>query len=350
MKVNQQLIADRLKLSRTTVSRCFTNHPKINPETRAAVFQLAAELGYEYRAPRNVAARKPDGRNTIAVLIGVPESRRDAVNTAKIILKGIFEKAAAMGLNVAVHYVDAGQYRLAPRARRILPGVSSSDWKGVVLLYPFEEQTVGNLSAKFPVISVLDDYDTVDVDCINPDEIRGITRMVQRLYDLGHRRIGFMSWKYTVHAPWVERRFGSYVENLYRLGLEFDPRLAVNMRREENMEPAEMAVEVARLTREAGVTAWVCAADHQAYQLMRDLAKLGIRVPKDCSVTGFDGIKPPRGMPQLTTVRTPFHDIGVSCLVSLQRRMDHPSASRRHILVDCREVPGKTTRAVKARV
>ena len=44
--MNQKEIAERLNLSRTTVSRCFTNHPKINPETRARVFELATELGY----------------------------------------------------------------------------------------------------------------------------------------------------------------------------------------------------------------------------------------------------------------------------------------------------------------
>jgi AraC-like DNA-binding protein len=59
--VNQQLIADRLNISRATVSRCFTNHPGINPTTRAQVFALAAQLGYthlEKRADRRAPAGK----------------------------------------------------------------------------------------------------------------------------------------------------------------------------------------------------------------------------------------------------------------------------------------------------
>ncbi|HEX9783698.1 MAG TPA: LacI family DNA-binding transcriptional regulator [Opitutaceae bacterium] len=112
-KINQQLIADRLNLSRTTVSRCFTNHPKINPETRAAVFQVAAEMGYGYQAPRNVVARKPAERSTIAVLIGVPRSQRDAVETASQVLKGISERAAAANLEIQIHYIDAGEFCLA---------------------------------------------------------------------------------------------------------------------------------------------------------------------------------------------------------------------------------------------
>lgn len=343
-KINQQLIADRLNLSRTTVSRCFTNHPKINPETRAAVFQVAAEMGYGYQAPRNVVARKPAERSTIAVLIGVPRSQRDAVETASQVLKGISERAAAANLEIQIHYIDAGEFRLAPRARRILPGVSSADWKGLILLYPFEEETVGNLMAKFPTVSVLDDYDTVDVDCINPDETRGISRMVQHLYEQGHRRIGFLSWKYRVHTPWVERRLGAYVENLYRLGLDFDPKLVLNVRQSDHVPLDTLSGEVARLVRE-GVTGWVCAADHQAYRLLGDLITLGVKVPEECSITGFDGVQPPEGMPRLTTVRQPFRDMGLSAVVSLLRRSADPSSPRRHVLVSCREIIGETTSA-----
>ena len=46
-QVKQQEIARKLKLSKATVSRCFTNHPGINPQTRALVFETATELGYQ---------------------------------------------------------------------------------------------------------------------------------------------------------------------------------------------------------------------------------------------------------------------------------------------------------------
>ena len=43
---------------RTTVSRSFSNHPAINPETRARVLALAEELGYRYSVPRSGRARE----------------------------------------------------------------------------------------------------------------------------------------------------------------------------------------------------------------------------------------------------------------------------------------------------
>ena len=51
-KINQQQIADNLNISRTTVSRCFTNHSGVNPETRALVFSEAKKMGYNYILPR----------------------------------------------------------------------------------------------------------------------------------------------------------------------------------------------------------------------------------------------------------------------------------------------------------
>ena len=342
MKISQQQIADELNLSRTTVSRCFTNHPKINPETRAAVFQLAGELGYNYSAPRNVEAKKPAERNTLAILVGMREDNRQAADTAVEVIKGISERAAAQRLEIQLHFVDPSEFRLAPRARKILPGADSSDWRGTILIYPFHEESVINLMAKFPTVAVLDDYDVAEVDCINPDEGRGISRMVQHLYDLGHRKIGFLSWKYPVATPWVGRRLGAYLENLYRLDLKIDPAQILNVRGTNHTPLDEISKNVARLIRK-GVTAWVCAADHQAYHLMGDLKKLGIRVPRDCSITGFDGIKPPNGSPQLTTMQTPFRDMGISSVVSLLRKIDQPSAARRHIMVSSRVIIGKTT-------
>ena len=44
-EINQQALADALNVSRSTVSRSFTNHPGIKPETRAKVFELASKVG-----------------------------------------------------------------------------------------------------------------------------------------------------------------------------------------------------------------------------------------------------------------------------------------------------------------
>ena len=113
--------------------------------------------------------------------------------------------------------------------------------------------------------------------------------------------------------------------------------------RRDHTDSDTCARRVAELVRHKGVTAWVCAADHQAYKLMEDLEKLGIRVPEDCSVTGFDGIEPPPGAKSLTTVVVPYEDMGISAVIRLRGRIEHPSAPRRHNLVAGRVIIGGTT-------
>ena len=341
-KINQKTLADRLKLSRTTVSRCFTNHPKVNPQTRARVFRLAADLGYVYSAPRNVRAAQGTVRDTICVLVGATADRNQVDDPADEVINGISEKAAAEKLRIEIHYVEPSRFLPGPRPRAIVPGARSSTWRGIVLIYPLNPVAVQNLMTKFPTVSVLDNYDEVELDSVNPDEERGIGAMVRHLEGLGHRRIGFLTWKYSIDTPWVGRRLGGYVETLYRLGLPFDPDLVLNMGRDEQISLESLADQVAQFVGK-GVTAWVCAADHQAYHLITQLKKRGVLVPRHCSITGFDGIKPPPGSPQVTTVRIPFKDMGISSVVSLQRRILQPTSPRRHTQVSGKTIPGATS-------
>ena len=342
MSMNQKELAERLNLSRTTVSRCFTNHPKINPETRARVFELAADLGYAYSPPRNATEEIVREQDTVVVLVGRPSNAREKDNMSREILVGISEWLASRKLHLKVQYQDPVEFRLQPRVRRILPGMTNRNILGFILMFPFQESSIENLITKFPTICALDDYEDLEVDCVDIDQTRGIARMTRHLFELGHRELGFVSWKYKLPTPWVERRFGAFVENLYRYKLPFREDRVVNVSRTGQIEP-EAVVEAVLKMVSGGVTGVVCAADHQAYPLAAALRERGLRVPGDVSLTGFDGIRPPEGEPQMTTVGMPFRDIGISSVVSLLRRVSHPSAPRRHILVCGRSMIGETT-------
>jgi len=340
--MNQKELAERLNLSRTTVSRCFTNHPKINPETRARVFQLAAELGYAYAPPRNATQGRAATGQSVAVLAGIPANAGREVETARDVLIGVSERLAAEKYSLNVQYVDPQDFTLMPRSRKILPGLKNRDLLGFILLYPFKEETVSNLIVKFPTVCALNDFEKLSVDCVDVDQTRGILALVSHLVDLGHRHLGFVSWKYTVPTPWVERRFGAFVEGLYRFHLPFREDHVINVHRDGQIEVEKVVERALRLIAE-GVTGLVCAADHQAYHLAHALRERGIRIPGDVSITGFDGETPPPGQPHLTTLKTPFREIGVSSVVSFLRRMAQPSATRRHILVSGRVIEGETS-------
>jgi DNA-binding LacI/PurR family transcriptional regulator len=86
----------------------------------------------------------------------------------------------------------------------------------------------------------------------------------------------------------------------------------------------------------------VCAADHQAYDLIRGLTQRRLSIPKKVSVTGFDGIDSPPDSPKLTTVSIPFREIGMTGTQRLYERTLKRFGSAQHVLIDCRLRLGKT--------
>lgn len=340
--VNQQLIADKLRISRTSVSRSFSNHPAINPETRARVFAMAAKLGYRYAARRPAAHAQATARGTIGVLIAIPEKRATVAETFQYMLGGVSERLRSFERPLDVRYFNpATDASVGPRALRDLHG---RRWAGAILIYSFPAAAVAALARRLPCVSLVEDYAEHAIDCIDIDQSGAMHKLIERLASLGHRRIGYLSWPYTVSTPWVQKRFGAYVESLFRLDLPFDPTAVINVRPSDHRSAEACAATVIAQVR-AGVTAWVCAADHQAYGLLQQLRQAGLRVPEDCSITGFDGIEPPPGLPQLTTVKVPYWDMGVAAVGRMLNRIEHPSSPRRHILIAGQPVFGATTAA-----
>jgi LacI family transcriptional regulator len=350
MKINQDEIAKRLGISRTTVSRSFSNHPAINPETRARVLAAAEELGYRYSVPRSGRIRERLRAKIIGVLIGAPRSDHEMTHTFQPVLKGISERAAIDRVSLDVCYVDPTRLDVKSRRSVILQRIRSGHWSGMILIYPFPDESIRKLAGIRSAVSIVEDYPDCGVDCIDTDQANGIYSLIRHLRTLGHERIGFLTWHYQVDTPWTYRRFGAYVESLMRLDLDYDPSWVINVRRSRRVDVPDLAEIVVDRIRRAGVKAWVCAADHQAYTLINDLEKHGIRVPEDCSVTGFDGIEVPVGLPPLTTVRVPYEEMGISAVIRLLGRIQDTSAPRRHNLVAGRLIAGHTAARADATV
>lgn len=343
--MNQQKLAKLLNLSRTTVSRSLTNHPAIGVETRARVRALAAQMGYRGQATRVIRRSRQSRPLTIGVVIGVP-AEDVALATFPYILQGIRDRADSEHLAVDVSYQNPATFDTSSKRHSIFRHIRSADWRGAMLIYPFPEHAVAMISRKISTVSVLDEYAALGLDMVDVDDAAGFLAMVDRLVQLGHKRIGFVHWNYPVPSLWGYRRFGGYVEGIFRNGLEFRSDWIFNIHKAApRHDEAEIPELVAQKIRQEGVTAWVCAADHQAYSLIRELQKRGLRIPTDCSVTGFDGLEPPPSIQRATSLQVPHGEIGSSALSLLMGRIVNPSAPRRRILVEPRFVAGTTVAA-----
>lgn len=346
-EVNQQTIADRLGISRATVSRCFTNHAGISPVTRAKVFEVAAELGYTHMETRvetpGKKKSKRKARYHVLICSDTEEYFRGGYESpGEQILAGVSEFAQANKIRVDVNLIPPDVTSLNDPAFQEIEGLNQRKSSGVLLIYPFPAKVIDELALKFPLVSLVDQLEHTSIDCVDVDHYNGISTIVDHLIEKGHRRIGFYTKSYPVEASWSYRRYAAFVEKMARLRIKVSPKDMIGMFPRREMELEDSLDEVAARTRD-GVTAWVCVADHQAYDVVEGLEARGLSVPGDVSVTGFDGIKRQRKpSPDLTTLEIPFREIGNTGAERLAARLRRRFHGKRHVYISGKLTEGKT--------
>jgi DNA-binding LacI/PurR family transcriptional regulator len=145
------------------------------------------------------------------------------------------------------------------------------------------------------------------MNCVVSDDVRGATIATNHLLDLGHRRIGFVYAK--PHITFSQERLAGYRAALDERGIEPDAGL-VRQQPYFTMEEGYRAVKDL-LERSSPPEAIFVASDTMALGAYQAIGDLGLKVPDDLSVVGYDDISPAAVLqPPLTTVRTSYYDFG----------------------------------------
>lgn len=344
-KANQQMIADRLKLSRATVSRCFTNHAGINPTTRAKVFQVATEIGYTHMEGRTTAKVKAAKKQLNFTVLICSDSEEyfhgEYTSPGEEILAGVSEYAQIHNIRVDISLIPPTVTDVEDESFRKIKSLSARAGRGVLLIYPFPTQVIDQLALRFPLVSLVDQEEHIPIDCVDVDHSSGISFAIDRLITAGHRRIGFYTRDYPIEASWSFRRYGAFLEKMARLKLKVSDEDVLGIFPSKRLNVEESIAKAAERTKD-GVTAWVCAADHQAYDLIAGFKKQGLEVPRDVSVTGFDGIKNDDTEVALTTIHIPYREIGMSGAERLTSRLRKRFAGKQRVYISGDLISGQT--------
>ena len=113
-----------------------------------------------------------------------------------------------------------------------------------------------------------------------------------------------------------------------------------------SMVSLEESFDQAAALVENGVSAIICAADHQAYDLMQGLKQRGINIPRDVSICGFDGIVKPEMADQICTVKIPNYDIGYYASERLFEHSKKRFSTTHHTLLGCNLIKGNTIKTL----
>ncbi|MCS6844047.1 MAG: LacI family transcriptional regulator [Caldilineales bacterium] len=295
-----------------TVSRVLNGNPNVRPETRQRVLAVIEELNYH---PSPIA-RRLSLRKTLTIGVIAPFFTRPSIVER---LRGIEALVAESDYDLVVYNVETPERRDAC-FRSVVAG-HRVDGLIVIHLAPTDDDVRRWAQAQTPVILVDTRHPALHRVVI--DDVAGGHLATRHLIELGHRRIGYISdWlDEPFHFTSSRDRLLGYQRALAEAGLPFRPEY--HRQGDHGREQArQMAHDLLRLAPRP--TAIFAHSDTQALGVMQAAADLGLRVPEDLSVVGFDDIEMAE-YAGLTTVRQPLAETGRKGIELLLRLMDDPS-------------------------
>lgn len=291
-------------VSDKTVSRVVNAEPNVTADTIEKVRLAIADLGY---IP-NLAARSIRSNRTN--IVGIITDYISTTPYSGDIVRGVQDWAAANGRTVLLANTDGDSEREANiwrtfKAHRI---------DGVLYVAMYHRVVVpaaGDVS--IPTVLVNSHAgDGYDFPSIEPDDYGGSYDLTHHLIELGHRRIGYIRLNPLLLG--ANQRLDAFLAATKAAGVpESDLVIRLGMEgpigRETNYVHRE-ALDI--LSMSDRPTALVCGNDEMALQAYLAALQLGLRVPEDITIVGFDdfrtvslGLKP-----ELTTVALPYYDLG----------------------------------------
>jgi len=187
---------------------------------------------------------------------------------------------------------------------------------------------------------IFDYPDRSGFDLVGIDNRRSGYVVTKHLLDLGCRRIHFIAGPMTVAT--VTARIAGYEDALRRHGITPDPTWI-------NHGDPHHRESVGEWVRRSRADAYICVNDYTAALVMHHLAALGVRVPDDVRLVGFDDVELARFLPvPLTTLHQPAEEMGSLAMRLMLDRLANPKLAPRHVMLSCELVIRESCGAAKA--
>jgi LacI family transcriptional regulator len=322
-------VADRAGVSVTTVSHVLSGKRRVSPVNQDRVHQAVQELGYR---PNNVARNLRTRRSQMLAMI-IPD------------IANPFYTALARGLADAVDGAGYGTYvcntdGLLDRERNFIQDVLDRGVDGVAMasVHVATELVTEAVRLGTPFVCVGGSIDHPEVDVVTADDEEGARLATSYLISRGAKRPAMISG--AVDSG-VARNEG-YRRALQSAGLPVvdDLQLPGYWTRNGGREAMREL-----MTREPRPDAVFCANDLMAIGAMDVIRELGLSIPDDIALVGFDDVEAAELVtPPLTTVTNPSYEAGRAAGELLLSRVQGQSTrARRTVLLPCRLVEREST-------
>lgn len=318
-------VARAAKVSAQTVSRVARGHQNVSSKTRERVLKAIYDLGYK---PNRTARALRTGSYGVIGLLTQEIRRTGEAHTSN----GVFDRARELGYSVSLVQVE---YPNSPQVRQAMSLLSQEDIDGLVIVQAGDADADQlALPPNLPVAS--SDSNLVDIyPSASADQVGGVRAAMRHLLDLGHRTVYHVSGP--DHSRSARVREEAWRETLAQENREIPTVIPGDWSANAGYEAGNQLAE------NPEVTAVFCANDEVALGLIRALHEREVRVPKDVSVVGFDGIELSEfSFPPLTTVHQDFYAAGVE-MVNLIDRQLKGETENLHLMIPTKLIIRSTT-------
>ena len=309
--VSLKTIAEKCGVSTATVSKALNDQKDIGEETKNRVRKVAQELGYF----PNAAARalKTNRSYNIGVLFEEEAGSGLTHEYFSGVLNGLKLQAEEQGYDIT--FINSC---LENRKMSYYEHCKYRNFSGVVIVCAdFRDPEVLELMEQdLPVVTI--DYMHPECTAVSSNNYRGMEELVQYVYRQGHRKIAYIHGQ--KGSSVTEERIESFVTTMKKLGLTVPPEY---LREAKYLEIEETARQTRKLLEGKNPPTCILYPDDTAVIGGRNvMMELGLRIPEDISVVGYDGIKLSQLLyPKLTTIRQNTELVGREAAKRLIQRI-----------------------------
>ncbi|HEU4323993.1 MAG TPA: LacI family DNA-binding transcriptional regulator [Roseiflexaceae bacterium] len=332
-------IAQIAEVSRSTVSRVLNEHPSVRPEVRDRVLRVIKEYNYTpHAAARSLAGSRTD-------IIGLLIPRTAGVIFADpffgCIIQSVTETCSSMGYYLMLSMITAEMeesfYNRTLRSRH---------FDGIILLSSDVDDPLLPLLIKdqMPFVLIGSHPYFQNLTTIDADNREGARAATAHLLELGHKRIGTITGPLQMDSA-IARRDG-YKRALLEAGIPIVPELIISS--DYTQEGGYHAAQYL-LRQTVRPTALFVGSDTMAMGVLRACHELGLRIPQDIALVGFDNLPTAQyANPPLTTVNQPITEMGATAVRVLIERIKNTRYDHRQLRLPTHLVVRESSGAVPA--
>jgi len=302
-------IAEKARVSPSTVSRALQDHPRIGAKTKQRIMQLAQEMDYvPSTVARSLIANRTWTIGIVLASISDPFMGR--------VVEGVEQAAIEADFNV---FLSTSQND-RERELAVIDMFQQRRVDGIIVISShLEYYHQYRERLQVPVVVINEQEPGRGIHSVRVDDIQSARMAVAYLITLGHRRIGYVG--ITNRPRSNSYRLQGYQEALAAAGIAPDPELVFSATSiEDHAKRGEISLEPLL---QAGATAISCYNDTTAIGLLAACYRKGLPVPGRLNLIGFDDIDIARyTIPPLTTIRQPRFELGRRAMELMLAQLD----------------------------